>query len=290
MLGDPMTASPPPSPESALRSVLTVDGDDVTRRDDHVATESPVEIRVASGGRQHAIAITMRTPGRDEDLAAGFLLTEGVIPDHHPIERVDGSTRAEETSATDETSNVGCVTLREDHPFDPEQFRRNVYTGSSCGICGRASIDRVTVACAGPPVGDSRLRPATLHGLPVSLRDAQNVFARTGGLHAAGLFEPDGTLGLLREDVGRHNAVDKVIGARLRAGTLPASDTVLVVSGRASYELVQKALVAGIPTLAAVGAPSSLAVDLARRFGLTLIGFLRDGRFNLYTGPQRVAL
>ncbi len=285
----PMSESSPHGLGSVVRSVLTIDHDQVTRRDDRVAAESPVEIRVASGGRQHAIAVTMRTPGHDHDLAAGFLLTEGVLADGNQIMQIDSATTQDETTGAP-PSNVVCVTLHDDVAFDPEQFRRNVYTGSSCGICGRASIDRVAVTRAGPPEGETALTTTILHALPATLRAAQDVFTDTGGLHAAGLFDPRGRLLLLREDVGRHNAVDKIIGARLRAGALPASDTVLVVSGRASYELVQKALVAGIPTLAAVGAPSSLAVDLARRFELTLIGFLRDGRFNLYTAPKRVAL
>lgn len=270
-------------------TLLAFERDGIRHRDDSLAVEEPMEIRVVAqaGGqsRAHPVAVTMRTPGADGELATGFLLSEGIVDDPAEIETV-----IEERPRGDElTSNVTAVFLREGTPFDPERFRRNVYTSSSCGICGRASIDRVAVACDTPPRGNTIWAPEKLHALPEVLAAGQTAFGHTGGLHAAGLFGPNGALELLREDVGRHNAVDKVIGALLGAGRLPATDTLLLVSGRASYELVQKALVAGIPTLAAVGAPSSLAVDLAKRFDATLIGFLRDGRFNVYSGHQRVA-
>jgi FdhD protein len=184
---------------------------------------------------------------------------------------------------------VWNVTLAPGTPFDPARMSRNVYTTSSCGICGKASIELVRAACVSPPVGTFNLSPAFLLDLGERVRASQAVFTRTGGLHASALFDAEGRLVLVREDVGRHNALDKVIGALFLDGKLPASNTVLWVSGRASYELVQKALVAGIPTLAAVGAPSSLAVEMAREFGMTLIGFLRDGRFNVYAGAERIA-
>jgi FdhD protein len=290
-----MSDGPTPSPPSpispagaAVRApVVTYEGGRVERRVDLLAAEEPLEMRVSveEGGRRarHGVAVTMRTPGHDFQLAAGFFLSEGIVAEREAIwsiaycEEVEGAER-----------NVVEVTLKPGTPFDPARFSRNVYTTSSCGICGKTSIDLVRALCPAPPVGRERIAREVLTGLPETLRRAQPVFSRTGGLHAAGLFDAAGLLLLQHEDVGRHNAVDKVIGTLLMDGALPASDRILLVSGRASFELVQKALAAGIPVLAAVGAPSSLAVELARDSGLTLAGFLRDGRFNVYSGEERI--
>ncbi len=244
---------------------------------DRVAAEDPLEIRVEG----EPTAVTMRTPGDDLDLAAGFLFTEGVIDgpdDLHALAHVDdpGAPRG---------NTVDCILAAGVPGARRDRARREFFASSSCGICGKATIDRVFQHIS-PRPHRPLPPPARLHALPAALREAQAVFGVTGGLHAAGLFRPDGTLDLLREDVGRHNAVDKVVGARLRADRVPCDDVWLVVSGRAGFEIVQKALVAGIPLLAAVGAPSSLAVELADRGGLTLLGFLRDGRFNLYSGAD----
>jgi len=257
-------------------------------RVDELATEEPLEIRVAyfEAGveRRQSIAVTMRTPGNDFELAAGFLYSEGVITGPEAIDQIAYCTDVEGP----QMYNVVTVHLRPGVTFDPERLSRNVYTTSSCGVCGKASLELVRTVCPSPPAGDFKLRPELILGLPAALARAQPVFARTGGLHASALFDAEGRLLLVREDVGRHNALDKLIGALLLARKLPAANTIVLVSGRASFELVQKAVMAGIPVLAAVGAPSSLAVELAREFGLTLIGFLRADRFNVYAGAGRI--
>ncbi len=256
--------------------VRVVDGNEV-RRPDTLVAEEPLEIRV--DGRP--LAVTMRTPGDDVDLALGFLLTEGLIGGASDV------TTARHCSDSD--FNVLEVVLAEGVPPPAVDPTRNFYTSSSCGVCGKASIDAVRTlsryAVADDPI---RVDPATLDGLPERLRTRQKVFDRTGGLHAAGLFTADGELVCLREDVGRHNAVDKVIGWAVREARVPLTGHILLVSGRASFELTQKASMAGIPVLAAVSAPSTLAVDLAGELGMTLVGFLRPGRMNLYTGADRV--
>jgi FdhD protein len=264
--------------------------DSVENKRDQLAVEEPLEIRVAAdgqGGRaRHSVAVTMRTPGHDFELAAGFLFTEGVVRDDKSIWRISYC----EGESTDEQGNIVEVHLAPDVDFDPDRLSRNVYMSSSCGVCGKTSIDLIRTALPGLPRGDFQLQPPQLVQLPAALVDAQPVFSRTGGLHAAALVDPNGDLLHLAEDVGRHNAVDKLIGGRLLAGDLPAADRILLVSGRASFELVQKALMAGIPALLAVGAPSSLAVELAQELEMTLVGFLRDGRFNIYSGSHRVAV
>ncbi len=246
----------------------------MSERPDLLAVEEPLEIRT---GRR-SLAVTMRTPGDDIDLAAGFLFTEGVVQAADDI--------AEIRKCDD---NVAEVRLRPGVILAEEQLRRNFLTTSACGLCGKESIDAVRTRASFDVAGDQvSVDPATLARLPGRLRDAQRVFERTGGLHAAAVFSRDGAMLALREDVGRHNAVDKVIGWALRAGQLPLRGCVLLVSGRASFELAQKALMAGIPVLAAVSAPSSLAVELADEAGLTVVGFLRDGAMNVYTGVQRL--
>jgi FdhD protein len=254
-------------------------------RPDTLATEEPMEIRVEGLG-QTAVpgAVTMRTPGGDFELAAGFLFTEGLIQGPDEIRRVS---YCEDLGPEEQRYNV--VTVELTRPFDASVLSRNFYANSSCGICGKATLDDVEVHCA--PIAEGPEIPAdVIRGLPDALRAAQPVFERTGGLHAAGLFSAEGALISLREDVGRHNAVDKVVGEALLAGDLPLSERVLQVSGRVSFEIVQKAARAGVPVVSAVSAPSSLAVEGAERLGMTVIGFVREGRFNVYSHPQRIAI
>jgi FdhD protein len=251
------------------------------RRPDDLAAEEPLEIRL----RQAPLAVTMRTPGQDIDLAMGFLLTEGII------RAADDVVTAQLCAGTDtpNTYNVVDVVLGADVPPPTTDPTRNFYTTSSCGVCGKASIDAVRTRSQFDVAADACTVPArVLADLPDRLRAAQRTFDRTGGLHAAGLFTAEGELLALREDVGRHNAVDKVIGCALREGRLPLTGHVLLVSGRASFELTQKAWMAGIPLLAAVSAPSTLAAELADEAGMTLVGFLRGPSMNVYSGTQRV--
>ncbi|KAA6213000.1 formate dehydrogenase accessory sulfurtransferase FdhD [Streptomyces albofaciens JCM 4342] len=270
------------------RRVIRVRDGAVSTRPDTLVGEEPLEIRL--GGRP--LAITMRTPGDDFALAAGFLVSEGVLGGAGELANIVYCAGATEDGSN--TYNVVDVQLAPGVPVPDITLERNVYTTSSCGLCGKASLDAVRTSARWPldPPADApaRIAPATLSALPGRLRAAQRVFDRTGGLHAAALFDADGTLLDVREDVGRHNAVDKVVGRALQDGRLPLRDTILMVSGRASFELVQKAVMAGIPTLAAVSAPSSLAVDLAVESGLTLVGFLRGASMNVYAGDERLAL
>jgi FdhD protein len=253
-----------------------------SERADVLATEEPLEIRAGGPGQDaRSVAVTMRTPGGDFELAAGFLFTEGLIApgDLRRVAYCD--------DLDDEEQRFNVVTVTLNRPFDHDRLRRNFYATSSCGVCGKAALDDVEVRCA--PVADGpQVAAEVLVELPAKLRAAQKVFDRTGGLHAAGLFTTEGELVSLREDVGRHNAVDKVVGERMLAGDVPLAGKVLHVSGRASFEIVQKAAVAGIPLVAAVSAPSSLAVEAAERFGMTLVGFVRDGGCNVYSRPERV--
>ncbi len=241
---------------------------------DDLAVEEPCELRVAG----HSVAVVMRTPGHDQDLARGFLITEGIVGALAEVAAIE---------AGDEP-NVIEVRLVAGHHFDPERLRRNLYASSSCGLCGKASIKAVRVL-AQPLRGKPLVSAAVLAGLDNVLQAGQEVFRCTGALHGAGLCDVDGRLLVVREDVGRHNAVDKVIGAALAAGTPDLAHCILVVSGRASFEVTQKALVAGIPTLAAVSAPSSLAVELAQAGGMLLAGFVRGGAMTVYSAPERVA-
>jgi FdhD protein len=279
------TERPPLRGASVDTRVLAVENGVGRERHDRLAGEEPLEIR-AAGPRQEPVrvAVTMRTPGNDFELAAGFLHSEGLLRSPLELSEIKYCTDVE---LGEQAYNVVTVHLR--RPFEADLVQRNFGVTSACGVCGKASIDSIEVASE--PLGDGPIVPAKVIGeLPERLRAAQRTFERTGGLHATGLFTADGELTLVREDVGRHNALDKVIGNRMLAGATPLSSSVALVSGRASFELVQKAAVAGIPVLCAVGAPSSLAVDAARRLGLTLVGFLRDGRFNVYAGASRVAL
>ena len=246
---------------------------------DLLAVEEPLEIRI--GGQ--ALTVTMRTPGDDLDLAAGFLFTEGLLAPAVDLRQI----RMCDENVADATLEASPAALG--RATDARRAQRNFLTTSACGVCGKESIDAIRVRSRYDLAADQvRVPPSVLASLPDRLREAQRVFASTGGLHAAGLFGPDGSLLVLREDVGRHNAVDKVIGWALRAGRLPLTGHILLVSGRASFELVQKAAVAGLPVLAAVSAPSSLAADLADEVGMTLVGFLRGSSMNAYTGVERI--
>jgi FdhD protein len=255
----------------------------VSERADLLAAEEPLGIRIDG----QALTLTMRTPGDDIDLTAGFLFAEGIITGPGDIAAIticDGTSCGH--AGHEGAGNIADVTLR---PGLPPPARRNFLTTSACGVCGKASAAELFVSKIWDLAEDTGGLPASrLAAMPDRLRDAQRVFASTGGLHAAGVFGPDGELACVREDVGRHNAVDKVVGWALRSGRLPLRGCVLLVSGRASFELVSKAVLAGFPVLAAVSAPSSLAADLAQENGLTLVGFLRGGSMNVYTGRQRV--
>lgn len=276
---------------AAKVSVLRVGNDNSGKfEDDLLAVEEPLEIRLgfAQNGRltHKSISITMRTPGSDEDLAVGFLFTEGIVQKPEQIRRVEHCGLPDKTTGLRNTIRVDLV---EAASIDYKKLERHFYTTSSCGVCGKSSIAALhTGACKIEKTDFPFLSSGTINFLPERLRAAQTLFDRTGGLHAAGLFDADGKLIAVREDVGRHNAVDKLIGAEFLADRLPLSDKILQVSGRASFELVQKALMAGIPILSAVGAPSSLAVELAREFGMTVLGFVRDNHFNVYCGAQRI--
>ncbi|MFI2346012.1 formate dehydrogenase accessory sulfurtransferase FdhD [Streptomyces sp. NPDC019443] len=258
----------------------------VSTRPDTLVAEEPLEIRL--NGKP--LAITMRTPGDDFALAAGFLVSEGVIGAAAEVRNIVYCAGATDDGSN--TYNVVDVQLAPGVPVPDITLERNVYTTSSCGLCGKASLDAVRTTTRFP-IADTppvRVEPALLARLPDRLRAAQRVFDRTGGLHAAALFSEEGELLDIREDVGRHNAVDKLVGRALQDGRLPLSRVILLVSGRASFELAQKAVMTGIPVLAAVSAPSSLAVDLATETGLTLVGFLRGANMNVYAGDERIAL
>ncbi len=262
--------------------VIAYRGGTTEAREDRLTGEEPMAIRACGPGQAPAdVAVTMRTPGHEPELAVGFLVTEGLLEDARVVEVAFAD--AATTSRPDDE-----VTVHLDRPFDASRVaERHFVATASCGICGKASLDEIEVRCdpipAGPVVGAD-----VVVGLPATLRGAQAVFEATGGLHASGLFDEAGTLLALREDVGRHNALDKLIGSQALAGSLPLHDRIVLVSGRASFELVQKAAVAGVPILAAVSAPSDLAVEAAERLGVTLVGFLRGDGFNVYAHPERV--
>ncbi len=258
-----------------------------TRRRDAIAVEEPLEIRLTkagatdNGGTGRALSITMRTPGNDSELALGFLHGEGIIAAPGDVVEV---------GPCGPTGNVVRVTVRADLAFDADRLARNFYATSSCGVCGKASIDAITSAAGRRDVGarEFSVRESVLRTLPDKLRASQTEFAETGGVHAVGLFTADGDFVASREDVGRHNAMDKLVGNSLRDGSLPWSERVVLLSGRASFELLQKAMMAGAPVVAAIGAPSSLAVELADAVGITLVAFVRAGGCNVYTHATRV--
>jgi FdhD protein len=268
-------------------SIVKITGDSAQPVPDLLAVEEPLEIRLAYGGKVQNLAVTMRTPGYDADLALGFLFTEGIMKGASDVKMVEHVYVA----CSENRKNTILVTLNEGIVPNLRQAERNFYTTSSCGVCGKASIEAIRTVSAFEAQDAAEIEgidPAFILGLPERLAREQEVFAETGGLHAAGLFDINGALRLVREDVGRHNAVDKLIGASAMEGRLPLAQSLLLLSGRASFELVQKAAMAGIPVIAAVGAPSSLAVSLAAEFGITLIGFLRNNRFNIYSGAHRI--
>jgi FdhD protein len=268
---------------TARRRAQHVTAQETVARPETLVVEEPLEIRVNGT----PITVTMRTPGSDIELAQGFLLTEGVIAKRDDVLTVRYCKGAE--GDTLNTYNVLDVTLAPGVPMPDTDVTRNFYTTSSCGVCGKASLEAVrTISRHCPGDDPSMVAAETLSAMPDLLREAQKVFATTGGLHGAALFDVDGTTLAVREDIGRHNAVDKVIGWALEQDRIPLSGTVLLVSGRASFELTQKAVMAGIPVLAAVSAPSSLAVDLASQSGLTLVAFLRGDSMNIYTRPDRI--
>jgi FdhD protein len=276
-----------PSSKTRARILAVADGDRRVRSD-YLATEEPLEIRLVAGGQTATVAVTMRTPGADFELAAGFLHGEGVVGGREEIVRISYCTDPDVDA--EQQYNIVNVGLAAAAMPDLHALERHFMTSSACGVCGKASLDALELrGCPVMPPGPS-VDPAVLPRLPTALRERQGLFESTGGLHAAGLFTADGELVALREDVGRHNAVDKLVGWAMLDGRLPLHDHLLMVSGRSSYEILQKALVAGIPVVCAVSAPSSLAVDLARRFGMTLVGFLRGERFNLYAGEERLGL
>jgi FdhD protein len=278
-------ALPPPTRHVTTTRIVAVRGDSLEVRADRVVGEEPLEIR-AAGPRQEpvAVAVTMRTPGFEDELAVGFLRTEGLIegPEVLRVETGDPGTM----NQPDDTAIVHLA-----RAFDASRVaERHFIATASCGICGKASLDEVALRSEPIPAGAPVVTRATILALPDALRAAQRAFDETGGLHASGLFSPSGELVLLREDVGRHNALDKAIGSQVLAGRLPLNDTLLMVSGRVSFEIVQKAAVAGIPIICAVSAPSDLAISAAERLGVTLIGFLRGDGFNVYTHDNRIDL
>ena len=273
------------------RRVIQAREDSAQTRADVLAVEEPLEIRLypPDGGPFTRISVTMRTPGHDFELAAGFLYTEGVLRTPDDVRTISYCT--DPSLDGSQQYNIVNVALRPDAAYDPERLRRNFYTTSSCGVCGKASIEAIHVRGIGAVTGDGlTIDDEILARLGDALREAQTLFAKTGGLHAAGLFDRNGRLLVLREDVGRHNAVDKVVGHAFLARRLPLRAHIVMVSGRASFEIVQKAAAAGVPIVAAVSAPSSLACDTADAFGMTLLGFVRGPRFTVYTGAQRVRL
>jgi FdhD protein len=274
-------------PGSTVRvRVREIDGPTRRHRDDRLATEEPLEIRIGTPGQPaRSLVVTMRTPGADFELVAGFLRSEGLLTSADEVVRIAYCT--DPVLTPEQMYNVVTVDLTQPLAAPPP-VRYGAAT-SACGVCGKESLDQLELRGCQPVVAGPVVDAETLCAMPDRLRADQDVFSRTGGLHAAGLFSPDGTLVCAREDVGRHNAVDKVVGWAFLAGHLPLSEYVLVVSGRAGYEICQKALASGVPFVASVGAPSSLAVDLAERFGMTVAGFLRGERFVVYSHPERIS-
>ncbi|MBO2533733.1 FdhD protein [Planifilum fulgidum] len=277
------------SKASRLR-VQAVKGDSFRYRQDALVVEEPMEIRLVFPQAKEPIpiSVTMRTPGNDFELAAGFLFTEGIVKTPEAIHRITYCTDPDADG--EQRYNIVNVYLRPETPFDLSQLRRHFYTSSSCGICGKASLEAIRVRNVPKIRAEWSVPASVIHGMGERLRAEQDVFEKTGGLHAAGWFSPEGELLAVREDVGRHNAVDKLLGYAFLERKCPLSDGILMVSGRASFEIMQKAAVAGVPMVVAVSAPSSLAREVAREFGITLIGFARDNRFNIYAGTERIRI
>ncbi|MBF1989420.1 formate dehydrogenase accessory sulfurtransferase FdhD [Fischerella thermalis] len=264
--------------------VWVVENGKMRSRSDYITTEEPLEIRLRSPRR--TIAITMRTPGADFELAAGFLYTEGVISNRQDIQRLSYCVDAEIDG--EQRFNIANVELREDLHLNLQPLERHFYTSSACGVCGKASLENLRLRGVTPIPPEPQVTPEILYSLPEQLKAAQGIFKATGGLHAAALFDAQGQLLTVTEDVGRHNALDKLIGSALLSDRLPLHNHIVMVSGRSSFEILQKCIVAGIPIICAVSAPSSLAVSVAKEFGITLIGFLREQKFNVYSGRERI--
>jgi FdhD protein len=274
-----------PASKTAAR-VWTIDRERGRFRSDHLATEEPMEIRLISHGVARTVAVTMRTPGNDFELAAGFLHGEGVIGSREDLAQITYCVDPGIDAA--QQYNIVNVTLRHDATPDLAPLERHFTISSACGVCGKASLDALQLRSCPVILPGPEIPVEVLYGLPDTLQRAQGVFQSTGGLHAAALFDENGQLLALREDVGRHNALDKLVGWALMEGKLPLSQGILLVSGRSSFEILQKSLAAGLPIVCAISAPSSLAVELARQFGITLVGFLRDERCNVYTSRERI--
>jgi FdhD protein len=274
---------------SKTRAAVTTveEGRRAPARDDALATEEPMETRLIIAGRRQTVAVTMRTPGSDFELAAGFLYGEGIVASREQVRAINYCRKGEVDE--EQRYNIVNVELRAGIDPDLHTLERHFYTNSSCGVCGKASLEALEIrGCPVLPPGPT-VTAELVYSLPDQLRRAQGLFDVTGGLHAAGLFDSSGRLVALREDVGRHNAIDKLVGWALLQDRLPLSDHIMMVSGRSSFEILQKCVAAGAPIVCAVSAPSSLAVDVARRFGVTLVGFLRGRRFNVYAGEERIA-
>lgn len=266
-------------------TVWVMENGKMRSRSDHLTTEEPLEIRLVSPNR--TIAVTMRSPGADFELAAGFLYSEGVISCREDIQRM--SYCVDKSVDGEQRHNIVNVELREGLSPDLQPLERHFFTSSACGVCGKASLEALRLRCSSVITPNLKVTPETIYSLPEQLRTGQNIFTATGGLHAAAVFDAQGQLLNLREDVGRHNALDKLIGAALLADELPLNNHIVMVSGRSSFEILQKSTVAGVPIVCSVSAPSSLAVSVAQEFGITLIGFLRGERFNIYTGYERIS-
>ena len=276
-----------PGSKTATR-VWAIDQAQGRVRADHLATEEPLELRLITHGARRNVGVTMRTPGNDFELAAGFLHGEAVIASRNDIARISYCVDPEVDAA--QQYNIVNVTLRHDARPDLAPLERHFFTGSACGVCGKATLEALQMR-PHPPIPPGPAVPVeVIYSLPNALQQAQGVFKQTGGLHAAALFDTTGKLLALREDVGRHNALDKLVGWSLMEGKLPLGGGIVLVSGRSSFEILQKCVAAGVPIVCAISAPSSLAVDLAREFGITLIGFLRNQRCNVYTSRDRITL
>ena len=274
---------------TAKIQILKIDNNQRTQQLDFLAVEEPLEIRLVYGlsdnRKQKSISITMRTPGDDKDLAIGFLFTEGIISSFEQVENISHLPCLNQQTK----GNIILIELSDKVEINLQKLERHFYTSSSCGVCGKSSIEAIYQSGASNiPINNMHIDAKQIHQLPNKIRTQQAIFENTGGLHAAGLFDQNGNLILIREDVGRHNAVDKLIGAALQEKRTPLHLNILMLSGRVSFELVQKALMAGIPILVAVGAPSTLAIQLAKASQMTIIAFVRNGKFNIYSGKERV--
>lgn len=282
-----MTGSPVRPGRSVEAHVVALEGDARTRRNDEIVGEEPLELRLVAGATTRTLAVTMRTPGSDFELAAGFVYSEAIVRSRDEIAALTYC--IDSAVDPDQRYNIVNVELHASSDLpDLARFERHFTMSSSCGVCGRAQLDSLRSLGAAPIDDDVRLPARVLYALPGRMRAAQRIFATTGGLHAAGLFDDRGDAIIVREDVGRHNAVDKLVGWALLSSQLPLRRRALMVSGRASYEILQKAVMAGAAIVASVSAPSSLAVELAREFNVTLAGFVRDDRANIYAAPDRI--